>query len=287
MALGEQPRVPLSVETLAASRRSMVEATPAECGQGPPVGRVVDVDAGGVPGRLYEAAGGGTDGAGTVFAHGGGWVLGDLGTHDAVCRALAVHSGRAVLAVDYRRAPENPYPAAVDDLERAVDWLRGTGRDRVAVCGDSAGGHLAAVVARRARDRHLPLAGQVLVYPVIEPAQNYPDLGDVGLDPREMRFFWDAYAPPGMDRAHPDLDPSRAVLTGLPPTLVLTAEYDILCGEGERYAAALAEAGVRTTATRYLGMTHGFFRRLALIDAAGVAVVQVGTALRTMLDGPL
>ncbi len=285
-----QVKVPLSVDRLDESRRSMVDAVALEVGAGPELASVLDVDAAGVGARLYrpDTAGGA---AVVVYLHGGGWVLGDLETHDGLCRLLADRSGCAVLAVDYRLAPEHPYPAAFDDLERAVGWLRTDGADRhgldatrLAIAGDSAGGHLAAVGARRARDRGQPYAYQVLACPVIDPRMGYPDLDAYGLDRDEMRFFWDAFAPAGrVDREHPDLAPLNADLAGLPPALVITAEYDVLRDEGEAYAAALASAGVPTVAVRYLGLTHNFQRKLSLFDAAPLAVAQIGAAVRRTL----
>jgi acetyl esterase len=281
-----QQRVPLTLSNLPEVRRSMARAVPAEVGSGPDIRSVVLVDAGGVPARLYRA--GDQDPVPVVlYAHGGGWVMGDLDTHDGLCRHLAAASGWAVLSVNYRLAPEHPYPAALDDMARALAWLRGPaatqhGLDpgRVAVAGDSAGGHLAAVTARRARDAGTSLAGQILICPVIDPAADYPALDEYGLDREEMRFFWDAYAPSGVDRTQADLDPRRADLAGLPPAVVITAELDVLCAEGERYAAGLLAAGVPVTATRYQGLIHNFPRKLALFDAAHLAVAQMATALR-------
>jgi len=287
-AIEVQHRAPLTVAGLAQVRHSMREATPVEVGTGPAVRSVVDLNAGGVAARLYRDGPPGRPVPVLLYAHGGGWVMGDLDTHDGLCRLLAVASGWAVLAVDYRLAPEHPYPAAVDDVWRALGWLRGSGAaagygldpGTVAVGGDSAGGHLAAVVARRARDAGVPLAAQVLVCPVIDPAGRYPDLDGYGLHRDEMRFFWDAYAPPGVDRTHPDLDPLRADLAGLPPAVVITAELDVLGEEGERYAAGLLAAGVPVVAVRYQGLVHNFPRKLALFDAAAVAVAQIAAALR-------
>src|SRR5437773_8556240 len=152
-ALGVQQRVPLTRHGLADARRSMIEATPAEVGPGPRLATVVDVDAGGVPARLYRDQAHDTTPV-IVYAHGGGWVMGNLDTHDGLCRHLAAVSGWAVLSVDYRLAPEHPYPAAVDDMQHALDWLHHTGATthrldpgRIAVAGDSVGGHLAAVTA--------------------------------------------------------------------------------------------------------------------------------------------
>jgi acetyl esterase len=285
-AIGGQVKVPLTVDRLGEARQSMVDAVAAECGTGPQLPLVEAVDAGGVPARVYVPS---RDEAApvVVYLHGGGWVMGGLATHDPLCRLLADRSGCAVFAVEYRLSPEHPYPAAFDDVERAVGWLRETGAGRygldltrLAIAGDSAGGHLAAVTARRARDRGEPYVYQVLACPVIDPAMGYPDLDAYGLDRNEMRFFWDAFAPPGrVDRSDPDLAPLNADLAGLPPALVITAEYDILRDEGEAYAAALAAAGVSTVAVRYPGLNHNFQRKLALFDAAPLAVGQIAEAL--------
>jgi acetyl esterase len=290
-ALGVQQRVPLSTENLAGVRRSMVDATPDEVGAGPRVRHVVDVDADGVASRLYRDDG--DDRPVLVYAHGGGWVMGDLDTHDGLCRHLAARTGWAVLAVDYRLAPEFPYPAALDDVGRVLAWLRHTGAvthgldgGRIALGGDSVGGHLAAVSARRARDAGDPVAAQVLICPVVEPTMAYPDLDGYGLDRDEMRFFWDAVAPAGVDRTHPDLDPLRADLAGLAPALIITAELDVLCAEGERYAARLLDAGVPVICTRYQGLNHNFVRKLALFDAAHVALAQIAAALERLVPAP-
>jgi acetyl esterase len=284
-AMQVQQRVPLTLASVPEARRGMVQATPAEVGGGPDIRSVVAVDAGRVPARLYRD--GGPDPAPVVlYAHGGGWVLGDLDTHDGLCRHLAAASGWAVLAVDYRLAPEHPYPAALDDLAQALAWLDGPaaaqhGLDpgRFALAGDSAGGHLVAVTARRLRDAGRHVAGQLLICPVIDPAGDYPDLDEYGLGREEMRFFWDAYAPAGVDRSQADLDPLAADLAGLAPAVVITAELDILRPEGERYAAALLAAGVPVTATRYQGLIHNFPRKLALFDAAHLALAQLAAAL--------
>lgn len=288
-ALGVQRRAPMSLATVPDMRRSMSEGTPAEVGPGPAIRTVADVDAGGVAARLYHDRARG-DTPVILYAHGGGWVMGGLDTHDGLCRVLASVSGWAVLSVDYGLAPEHPYPGPLDDVQRALGWLRGPGAaeygldpSRIAVAGDSAGGHLAAVTARRARDAGAGLAGQVLICPVIDPTAEYPPLDEYGLSGDEMRFFWDAYAPSGVDRGHPDLDPMRADLTGLPPAVVITAELDVLCEEGERYAAALFAAGVPVVSTRYQGLVHNFPRKLALFDAAPVAVAQIAAALSRLV----
>ncbi|GGK88531.1 alpha/beta hydrolase [Mangrovihabitans endophyticus] len=276
LALAAQQRAPLTRPGLDAVRQSMAAATPDEVGPGPAVRRVTDGEtASGVPTRLY--ADGPPDAPLLLYAHGGGWVMGDLTTHDGLCREIAARSGWAVLSVAYRRAPEHPHPAAVDDLLGALD-LAGE-RDTVAVGGDSAGAHLAVLAARRA-DR--PIAVQALLCPALDPAMNYPDLDDFGLHRDEMRFFWDAYLPPGIDRDDPGVNPMRADPAGTPPTVVITAEFDILRDEGERYAARLQAADVPVICTRYQGVNHNFVRKLAVFDAAAVAVAQLAAGLRRL-----
>jgi acetyl esterase len=279
LALTAQHRAPLTRQNLAAVRQSMVDAAPEEVGAGPQVRTVTDVDADGVPARRYAD---GDDLPVLLYAHGGGWVMGDLETHDGLCRHLAAATGWAVLSVDYRRAPEAPHPAAIDDVEAALAWARRRA-SVVAVAGDSAGGQIAAVVARRQRDLGSPVAAQVLICPALDPALAYPELDDYGLSTEEMRFFWDAYAPAGINRASPDVDPFRASFTDLPPAIVLTAELDVLRDEGERYAAALLAAGVPVVSVRYQGVNHNFVRKLALFDAAHVAVAQIAVALRLLV----
>jgi acetyl esterase len=275
-ALRTQQRVPLTVDNLPGVRQSMTDAALAEVGPGPRLRGVTDVDAGGVPARLYTGAPG--DAPVLLYAHGGGWVMGDLATHDGLCRHLAAATGWAVLAVDYRRAPEHPWPAPADDVGRALGWLRGRGAT-VAVAGDSAGGHLAAVVAGRARAAGQPVHAQVLICPALDPAMAYPDLDDYGLHRDEMRFFWDALAPAGVDRAGPGFDPMLADPAAAPPTVVITAEYDVLRDEGERYAARLQAADVPVVCARYQGVNHNFVRKLALFDAAHAAVAQIAAVL--------
>jgi acetyl esterase len=272
---------------LLATREAMVAAVDRECGPPVPVAQVSDVDAGGVPCRLYLPAPGAPV---LLYLHGGGWVMGSVETVDRLCRRIAARSGCAVLAVDYRLAPEHPYPAALDDAETALGWLRrettGVDATRVAVGGDSAGGQLAAVLARRQRDAGTPFAYQVLINPVIDPAmssQSYRELSEYGLESTAMALFWAMFLADAGDRESPDVAPLAADLAGLPPALILTAEYDVLRDEGERYADALLAAGVPAVAVRYQGVNHGWARKLALFDAAGVAADQVAAGLRAAL----
>jgi acetyl esterase len=277
------------IAQLLATREAMVAAVERECGPPVPVAQVSDVDADGVPCRLYVPMPGAPA---LLYLHGGGWAMGSVETVDRLCRRIADRSGCAVLSVDYRLAPEHPYPAALEDAETALAWLRRTGgaagvdATQVAVGGDSAGGHLAAVLARRQRDAGTPLAYQVLIYPVIDPAmssESYRQLSDYGLESTAMGLFWAMFLADAGDRESPDVAPLAADLAGLPPALILTAEYDVLRDEGERYGDALIEAGVPAVVVRYLGVNHGFVRKLALFDAAGGAADQVAAGLRAAL----
>ncbi|MFQ5427224.1 MAG: alpha/beta hydrolase [Gaiellales bacterium] len=228
-----------------------------------------------------------------VYFHGGGWVIGDLDTHDGVARALANRARSVVVSVDYRLAPEHPFPASIDDAWAATAWVaehgpQGIDRDRLAVGGDSAGGNLAAIVARRARERDLDLRFQLLVYPVTDfdlGTRSYLDYAEgCGLSRDAMRWFWDLYVPSEQSRASPDASPLRARdVTGLPPALVQTAEFDVLRDEGEAYAARLEEAGVPVTLTRYDGLIHGFIRMPGVLDRASDALDEAAAALRAAL----
>ena len=251
--------------------------------------------AGAIPVRIYRslaAVGDGAPGA-FVWLHGGGWAIGDLESHDPICRALAARSGATVVAVDYRLAPEHVFPAAIDDAWAVTEWLAREG-DSVgidpaclSVGGDSAGGNLAAVVALRARAAGLALRLQVLVYPITDydlSTDSYDECAEgFGLTLDGMAWFWNLYAP-GDARFHPDASPLRAEsLAGVAPALVLTAGYDVLRSEGEAYAARLAADGVPVTHTPYPGMTHGFLRMPAIVDRANDAIDGVAAAVRSAL----
>jgi acetyl esterase len=212
--------------------------------------------------------------------------MGTLDSYDTLLRALANASGAAVTAVDYRLAPEHRFPAALDDSLAAIRWLA-TREDRLAVIGDSAGGNLAAVAARRLRGE-LPLALQALVYPVIDARLNTPSYREFadgfGLSAASMRRFWGLYLD-GAEGSHPDASPLRATdLAGVAPALVVTVEADVLRDEGEQYAAALREAGVQAELVRIPGAIHGCFRWLAVTEVARELVDRVGAALRRALD---
>jgi len=265
-------------------------------GPGPELAEVEDRAVGGVPCRIYRPLKDTTLPA-VIHIHGGGWVGGNLDTHDTACRMIAAQSGWTVVAVDYRLSPEHPYPAPMDDVESVAASLRdgevaGVDGTRIALLGDSAGGHLAAVVARRARDHGLqPYLFQALIYPVIDAAMTAVSYTEnatgYGLLARSMEFYWDCFAPEGIDRAHPDVSPARTDdLSGLPPAFVLTCEYDPLRDEGETYAAALADAGVPTVAVRMVGLIHSFFRLPAAFDAGRAAISQVSAMLADVAAHP-
>ncbi|MFC4786899.1 alpha/beta hydrolase [Nocardioides sp. MAHUQ-72] len=250
-----------------------------------PVASVRDVDADGVPCRLYVPEG--AHGV-VVLLHGGGFVFHDVDVYDAPARRLANRSGAAVLSVDYRRPPEHRFPAAPDDVDTAIAWLDAHReqeglRGPVFVHGDSAGANLALVAALRNPGR---FAAVVLVYPFLDPEAGYDSYRTEahGMDAAEGDWYWQQYAASEADLRHPDLAPLRSDrLHTLPPTLVVTGEHDPLRDEGERLAAELAELGVDVVGTRYLGQVHGFWRHFQVFPQAEALTRQVAGFLRTHL----
>lgn len=231
---------------------------------------------GSVRGRLYTPLQGARVPGTLVWLHGGGWCLGDLEGFDRVCRSLANASGAMCLSVDYRLAPEHPFPAAVHDADAAVEWA--AQRGPVVLGGDSAGGNLAAVAARHARDAGLSLAGQLLVYPATDAAMkgaSYAGANPPMLTKGEMGACWAAYRG-GAPVSDPDVSPLRCQdLGGLPPAFVAVAGADVLRSDGEAYAEALRAAGVDVTFAGYDDMTHGFLRWGGLVDRARELVEQL------------
>lgn len=281
---------------LARTRRDSLALSVARAKRRPgvPVARVADLDVDGVRCRLIADR---ADLPVVVYLHGGGWTLGSPEECETFCRSLAGRSGWAVVVPEYRLAPEHPYPAALEDVERVVRWLRrrgdavGLDASRLALAGESAGANLAAAVALRTRDRGEPgFVLQVLLCPAVDLAGDYPSRGEFGrgfgLDRETMAWSMAAYVPDPRDRARPDVSPLRAPsLAGLPPTLVATAEHDPLRDEGEAYAARLADAGISVTATRYLGTIH-FFTDPTRFDAGDAVVDQVASALSRLAKTP-
>ncbi|MFJ9623883.1 alpha/beta hydrolase [Streptomyces sp. NPDC101181] len=286
---------PLYTLTLEEARAADLAAVRADAGTHEPVRQVTDVSipgpGGPLPVRIYRPSGEGPLPV-LVYFFGGGWTLGSLDTGDAICRSLANAVGCLTVAVGYRLAPEHKFPAAPDDCFAGVRWaVEHAGRyggdsSRVAVGGDSAGGNLAAAVTLMAKDAGGPeLLAQLLVYPNTDQFADTPSLRE-STDPllfnrRSVQWYWDNYlASPG-DGGHPLASPLRAPdHSGLPPALVITAEYDPLRDEGEQYAARLRESGVPVESARYQGVTHGFFAMAGTLDAGRRAVAQAADYLR-------
>ena len=268
------------IEADRAGARKLAARQPKE-----PVAVVRDVDADGVPCRLYVPEG--ADGV-VVLLHGGGFVFHDVDVYDAAARRLANRSGLAVLSVDYRRPPEHRFPAAPDDVDTALAWLARHAAEEglegpVSVLGDSAGANLALVAALRNPGR---FAAVVLIYPFLDPEADYESYRTEahGMDASEGEWYWQQYAASDADRSHPDLAPLRSDrLHTLPPTLVVTGEHDPLRDEGERLVGELAELGVDVVGTRYLGQVHGFWRHFQVFPQAEPLTRQVAGFLRTHL----
>jgi acetyl esterase len=227
-----------------------------------------------------------------VYFHGGGFVIGSLSSHDPLCRVLSGRIPAIVVAVDYRLAPEHPFPAAAEDAYAAVRWVADHARElggdpaRIAVAGDSAGGNLSAVVSLLARERGGPkLAHQMLIYPVTDfsfETRSHIDNAEGYLLTRPlMQWFLGHYFSGPTPRSDPRFAVLRvADLSGVPPATVLTAEFDPLRDEGESYGARLRAAGVPVTVMRYDGMIHGFLPQPALFAQAAEAIAAVSGALR-------
>lgn len=227
-----------------------------------------------------------------VFFHGGGWVIGNLETHDVVCRKLAHEGELMVISAGYRLAPEHRFPAAVEDAITATRWVaanaRGLGIDasRLVVGGDSAGGNLAAVVTLDARENGPKLAGQMLVYPATDFSRRHPSHREpetsILLTHTVITWFMNHYLD-GADISDWRASPSRATsFAGLPPAYVLTAGADPLRDEGEEYAARLKQAGVAVTYRHFGGQFHGFFTMGKLLNQANVAVREIATWLKAL-----
>jgi len=287
------------VETMTAPQLRAVIRERAQLLQHP--GRVGEVRDRTVPGpagdinvRIYWP----TEGSGSppivVFAHGGGFVFCDLDSHDDLCRAMTNGVGAVVVSVDYRLAPEFPWPAAVDDVFAVTEWAArqagelGGDPARLLVAGDSAGGNLAAVTALLARDRGQPaIAGQLLIYPAMAAdfgTESYRRFGTGYYNTATaMAWYWDQYVPNPADRGHPTASPLQAALTGLPPAVVITAGHDPLCSEGDAYAKALSDSAVTTISRQYAGAIHGFMTMSGL-DICNRARQQAWADVSTLLS---
>ena len=251
-------------------------------------------DYGPIPARFYCATREKAPSALLVFFHGGGFMLGTLALYDTACRRLAVAGKCAVLSVDYRLAPETTFPGAVLDAYAATRWafehaeLLNIDPAKIAVGGDSAGGNLAAVVAQMAQDSgEFSVALQVLIYPMTDQSREYPsyERNESGymLTRKALHWFMDNYIPDTQDRSDPRASPMlRESLEGLPPALVIAAEFDPLVDENEAYANRLKEAGVPTDYVCFPGMIHPFFTLGGVVEDAAKAEAMIGTALRRL-----
>lgn len=256
--------------------------------------RTISGSQGDIPIRIYTPAGDGPFGVLMNF-HGGGWVIGDLDTSDAVCREMATLAGVVVVSVDYSMAPEAPYPAAVLDAYDSTAWAADNmsalnGNGKLGVTGESAGGNLSAVVALKARDEGGPAINfQCLLYPVTNcdmTGGSYIENGEgYLLETASMKWFWDLYCPDVAQRNEEYASPAQANnLSGLPPALIVTAEFDPLRDEGEAYAAALTAAGNEATAVRYDGLVHDFMATAAMFDCSRKGLLETVDALKQHLN---
>jgi acetyl esterase len=271
--------------------REMMKLLTAIEGEPEAVARVENRTIAGVPVRVYGGDGGPQPIL--VWYHGGGWVIGDLDTADGVARKLANRANALVVSVDYRLAPEHPYPAPVDDCWAVLEWVAANGAElggdpaRIAVGGDSAGGNLAAVMAIKARDAGLSLREQLLVYPATDLTLSFPSIDENGegylLTKDSMVWFTNHYLG-GADPKEPTISPYYADdVSGVAPAHIITAEFDPLRDEGEAYGERLKDAGVAVEAKRYDGMIHGFYGLAIVTPVADEAIESSAAGLRAAL----
>jgi acetyl esterase len=263
-----------------------------------PVASTEDITVPGAEGdlaaRVYRPEGDGPFPT-VVFFHGGGWVIGDLETHDNMARHVCRGGQAVVVSVDYRLAPEHPFPAAAEDALASARWVaanldRFGGDDRLAVAGDSAGGNLSAVVSQVLHAEGTTLAGQLLIYPAVDAEGEYASRVENAkgyfLEQPTMDWFYGHYAGAWEDAKDPRLAPLHgADLSAQPPTVLVTAEFDPLRDEGEAYAEALKAAGVQVDVTRYDGLIHGFFDMGTISPAAQAAIDETCGKFRDLLHG--
>ena len=266
-----------------------------------PVGKVENIAMPGPGGDLqlrnYTPVAAGSDALPTlIFFHGGGFVIGDLDTHDGICRILANESGARVIAVNYRCAPEHKYPAALDDAIAALNWIEanasklGVDANRLAVGGDSAGGALSAILAQIANEKGKPkFAMQLLMFPVTQIGGETVSLREFAegyfLERATLDWFFDCYLPPDADKSDPRISPLSAEdFAGLPPAYVLLSGYDPLHDEGAQYAEKLRAAGVAVTVADYPDMVHDFIYMDAILPQAREALVAAANALKAAFD---
>lgn len=274
--------------TVQQARDAHVASAAKLAGPGEPVAEARDQRVTDVPVRVYRPE----DARGVVvYAHGGGWAVGTLDTYDTLCRALANRAGATVLSVEYTLAPDAQHPVQLEQVAGVLDWVRSEAgpapAEPVAIAGDSAGGFLAAWAAFEEARAGRPLAAQVVIYPALDPALTTESAQSFArghyLETETMHWYWDLYAPHGVDLlADADLG---AHASSLAPTLVLTAGFDPLRDDGRRYVDALQQAGVDAELLEFSGQIHGFVRFTAVLPQALQALDQVGSWLRQRLRG--
>jgi acetyl esterase len=255
---------------------------------------IEDADAEGVPVRIYRPVDSAEPSMALVFFHGGGFVAGSIETHDGPCRLLAKSAGIVVVSVEYRLAPEHRFPAGVEDAWTATQWVSSNAADlgidpeHLGVAGDSAGGTLATVCARRARDHAVPLSLQLLLYPITNYRTDTPSYSlfseGYGLTRNAMQWYWEQYLG-DQDGQQPDASPAyEQDLRRLPRAIVVTAEADVLRDEAETYAQRLFLSTVETEGYRYDGMIHGFMRMAGKVDRSRKAYDELAESIRAMLS---
>ena len=298
MALQPTPKLWQMPPALA--RETMIAMTqligPKDVPIGKVLNRTIPAPHGEIPIRAYTPVAGGAEPMPTmVYFHGGGWVIGNLDTHDGVCRILANESCCRVVAVDYRLSPEHKFPAAVEDAFAAVKWIEANASDmgvdanRLAVGGDSAGGALAAVVAQMAKEKGGPkLSFQMLLFPVTQIGEETTSLRDFAegffLETATLNWFYDHYLGDGADKSDPRISPLRAKdVSGLPPAYVMVAGFDPLHDEGVAYAEKMRDAGVDVTLDDYPDLVHDFILMQAVVPQAQEALVTAAKALASAL----
>jgi acetyl esterase len=263
-----------------------------------PVGKtenlVVPSAAGGIPIRVYTPVAAGRDPMpALIYFHGGGWVIGNIDTHDGLCRLMANEGAFRVIAVEYRLAPEHKYPAALDDALAALTWVASNAADigvdanRIAVGGDSAGGALAAICTQYAKSKGIPLEAQMLLFPVTQIGEQTGSLKEfaVGyfLEKETLDWFYDCYLPPGADKNDPRISPLRAKdLSGLPPAYIMLGGFDPLHDEGMQYADKLRAAGVKVTVADHSDMVHTFIYLQSVLPQAHEALSSAAKAVAKM-----
>ena len=277
-------------------RANLAASFEKQFGSGDEVHSVEDRDADGVPVRIYRPVETDEPTAGLLYFHGGGFVAGSVEVYDPLTRAFAKRAGCVVISVDYRLAPEHPYPVALDDAWTATKWVTSNAEElgldpmKIGVGGDSAGGALAAIVARRGRDHGIALAAQMLLYPITNHDFNTPSysLFSAGylLTREAMQWYWEQYLGKDADGSqNPDVSPAaERDLRRLPRAIVVTAECDPLRDEAEAYAQRLFIATVETEGYRYDGMVHGFLRMTGAVERSNQAIDEIAESLSAALE---